>query len=168
MIRVASFRYVKPCVPIISHRRPPESIEELGENVLAQWRPDSSMICVVVRILPLNFRFVMQNRLTIVLIQTSKGHLIIYHIVVPTDIKTLYEQVDVPASSMKRESDELFLKELIPPLIFSLAFEVDIEGGVSDLVAIREELMIATTDGRDEVDQSRFRGSFDGISQRNQ
>ena len=54
MIRVPSFRYVKPCVPIISHRRPPESIEELGENVLAQWRPDSSMICVVVRILPLN------------------------------------------------------------------------------------------------------------------
>ena len=43
-----SFRYVKPCVPIISHRRPPESIEELGENTLAQWRPDSSMICVVV------------------------------------------------------------------------------------------------------------------------
>ena len=76
--------------------------------------------------------------------------------------------MDTPASSMKRESDELFLKELIPPLIFSLAFEVDIEGGVSDLVAIREELMIATTDGRDEVDQSRFRGSFDGISQRNQ
>ena len=69
---------------------------------------------------------------------------------VPTDIETLYEQVDTPASSMKRESDELFLKELIPPLIFSLAFEVDIEGGVSDLVAIREELMIATTDGRDE------------------
>ena len=47
------FRYVKPCVPIISHRRPPESIEELGENVLAQWRPDSSMICVVVRMLSL-------------------------------------------------------------------------------------------------------------------
>ena len=49
--RVPFFRYVKPCVPIISHRRPPESIEELGENVLAQWRPDSSMICVVVGIL---------------------------------------------------------------------------------------------------------------------
>ena len=44
---------MKPCVPIISHRRPPESIEELGENVLAQWRPDSSMICVVVRKLSL-------------------------------------------------------------------------------------------------------------------
>ncbi len=66
----------------------------------------------------------------------------------PTDIKTLYEQIDNPSSSLKRESDELFLKELIPPLIFSLAFEVEIEGGVADLVAIREELMIATLDGR--------------------
>ena len=49
---------------------------------------------------------------------------------------------------MRRESDELFVKELIPPLIFSLAFEVSIEGGISDLVAIREELMIATKNGK--------------------
>jgi hypothetical protein len=40
--------YVKPCVPIISHRRSPSSIQELGKNVLAHWRPDSSMIVVVV------------------------------------------------------------------------------------------------------------------------
>ena len=74
--------------------------------------------------------------------------MIIYHIVVPTDIKTLYEQHDAPTSSLKRESDELFMKELIPPLIFSLAFEVEVEGGIADLVAIREELMIATQHGR--------------------
>jgi hypothetical protein len=118
--------YVKPCVPIISHRRSPSSIQELGKNVLAHWRPDSSMIVVV----------------------TEKDHLIIYHLVVPTDIKTLYELVDPPTPSLRRESDELFVKELIPPLIFSLAFEVSIEGGVSDLVAIREELMIATKHGK--------------------
>ena len=41
--------YVKPCVPIISHRRSKNSVDELGKNVLAQWRPDSSMIVVVVR-----------------------------------------------------------------------------------------------------------------------
>ena len=117
--------YVKPCVPIISHRRSPSSIRELGRNVLASWRPDSSMIVVL----------------------TEKDHLIIYHLVVPTDIKTLYEIVDSPTPSLKRESDELFVKELIPPLIFSLAFEVSIEGGISDLVAIRDELMIATKNG---------------------
>ena len=58
--------------------------------------------------------------------QTAKGHLIIYHIVVPTDVKTLYEQVDPPAAHLKRESDELFMKELIPPLIFSLVREIKI------------------------------------------
>jgi len=116
--------YIKPCVPIISHRRPPDSLADIGRNVLVQWRPDSSMICVV----------------------TSRGHLVIYHIVVPTDVKTLYEQVD--GQHMRRESDELFMKECIPPLIFSMAFEVEIEGGVSDLAAIREELMVATKSGR--------------------
>ena len=118
--------YVKPCVPIISHRRSPESVNELGKNVMVQWRPDSSMLVVV----------------------TELGHLIIYHLVVPTDVKTLYELVDPPIPSLRRESDELFIKELIPPLIFSLAFEVEIEGGVADLVPIREELMIATKDGK--------------------
>ena len=43
--------YVKPCVPIISHRRSKTSVDELGKNVLAQWRPDSSMIVVVVSFL---------------------------------------------------------------------------------------------------------------------
>ena len=118
--------YVKPCVPIISHRRSPASVQELGKNVLVQWRPDSSMLVVV----------------------TERGHLIIYHLVVPTDVKTLYELIDPPIPSLRRESDELFIKELIPPLIFSLAFEVEIEGGVTDIVPIREELMIATKDGK--------------------
>jgi hypothetical protein len=40
--------YVKPCVPIISHRRSTSSVRQLGKNVLVQWRPDSSMLVVVV------------------------------------------------------------------------------------------------------------------------
>ena len=42
--------YVKPCVPIISHRRSTTSVKQLGKNVLVQWRPDSSMLVVVVRL----------------------------------------------------------------------------------------------------------------------
>ena len=38
--------YAKPCVPIISHRRSPQSVAELGDNLLVCWRPDSSMIAV--------------------------------------------------------------------------------------------------------------------------
>jgi hypothetical protein len=40
--------YVKPCVPIISHRRSTSSVDQLGKNVLVQWKPDSSMLVVVV------------------------------------------------------------------------------------------------------------------------
>ena len=42
--------YVKPCVPIISHRRSTSSVRQLGKNVLVQWRPDSSMLVVVVNL----------------------------------------------------------------------------------------------------------------------
>ena len=55
-----------------------------------------------------------------IVVATELGHLIIYHLVVPTDVKTLYELIDPPTPSLRRESDELFVKELIPPLIFSL------------------------------------------------
>jgi len=39
-------------------------------------------------------------------------------------VKTLYEQVDPPNPSLRRESAELYFKENVPPLIFSQAFEV--------------------------------------------
>ncbi|XP_040571895.1 LOW QUALITY PROTEIN: guanine nucleotide exchange factor subunit Rich [Lepeophtheirus salmonis] len=118
--------YIKPCVPIICHRRCENSLEELGNNVSVQWKPDSSMLIV----------------------STSKSHLIVYELVVPTNTKTLYELVESSYPTFKRESDELFIKENIPPLIFSKAYEFEIEGGISDVVAIREELMIATCDGK--------------------
>ncbi|CAB4066315.1 RIC1 [Lepeophtheirus salmonis] len=90
--------YIKPCVPIICHRRCENSLEELGNNVSVQWKPDSSMLIV----------------------STSKSHLIVYELVVPTNTKN--------------------------PL--RIAYEFEIEGGISDVVAIREELMIATCDGK--------------------
>jgi len=117
--------YAKPCVPIISHRRSPQSVSELGTNRLVCWRPDSSMIAVA----------------------TTGGHIIFYNLVVLTDLKSLYEQEDPDNQALKRESAELFFKENVPPLVFSQAFEVPIPGGITDLACIRDELMVATNDG---------------------
>jgi len=117
--------YAKPCVPIISHRRSPQSVLELGTNLLVCWRPDSSMIAVA----------------------TSGGHIIFYNLVVLTDLKSLYEQEDPTNQALKRESAELFFKENVPPLVFSQAFEVPIPGGITDMASIRDELMISTQDG---------------------
>ena len=52
--------------------------------------------------------------------QTEHGHLIIYHLALPVDVKTLYDLQDPPAPSLKRERDELYVREIIPPLFFSL------------------------------------------------
>lgn len=40
---------IQPCLPIVSHRRDPKNVEELGANALVQWRPDSSMLVIAVR-----------------------------------------------------------------------------------------------------------------------
>jgi len=117
--------YNKPCVPIISHRRCPSSIAELGENALLVWKPDSSMLAVA----------------------TTGGHVIFYNIVVFTEVKTLYDQQDPSNLALKRDSAELYFKENVPPLIFSQAFEISVPGGVTDIVTIRDELMVATKDG---------------------
>jgi len=117
--------YAKPCLPIISHRRSASSLNELGENILVQWRPDSSMVVVV----------------------TSRGHLIFYNLVVLTEVKTLYDQVDADNPSLRRESAELYFKDNVPPLVFSQAFEIAVPGGVTDLVCIRDELMVSTRTG---------------------
>jgi len=117
--------YNKPCVPIISHRRCPSSVSELGENKLIVWKPDSSMIAVA----------------------TASGHIIFYNIVVYTEVKSLYEQEDPSNPALRRESAELYFKENVPPLIFSQAFEICVPGGVTDIVTIRDELMISTNDG---------------------
>lgn len=117
--------FSRPCVPIVVHRRSEESINSLGTNKLLEWRPDSSMIVVA----------------------TNKNHLIFYSIVVDESRREVYEQKDSPNPSLKRESAELYTCESIPPLVFSMAFETEVSGGVTGLVCLRDELMVATRTG---------------------
>ena len=117
--------FAKPCVPIISHRRSNVSVSSIGENSLVVWRPDSSMLCVA----------------------TTTGHLVFYNLVVLTEISSLYTQQDSDNPALRRDSDELFFKENVPPLVFSQAYEVSVPGGVTDIACIRDELMVATEDG---------------------
>ena len=103
--------YAKPCLPIISHRRSQASIDLIGTNSLLVWRPDSSMLCVA----------------------TTSGHLVFYNLVVLTDISSLYTQSDSDNPALRRDSDELYFKENVPPLVFSQAFEISVPGGVTDI-----------------------------------
>ena len=56
-------------------------------------------------------------------------------------------QQDSDNPALRRDSDELFFKENVPPLVFSQAYEVSVPGGVTDIACIRDELMVATEDG---------------------
>ncbi|CAH1993437.1 unnamed protein product [Acanthoscelides obtectus] len=119
--------FCKPCVPIVYQKRTSKSIEKFGTNVLAEWKPDSSMIVVA----------------------TSEGHLLFYKLGVPSDHKGLYVQTDSPHANLRRDSAELFIKETIPPLKLTLSDEVMVwDGRISGMVCITmSELMIATTNG---------------------
>ncbi|XP_045104693.1 guanine nucleotide exchange factor subunit Rich-like isoform X1 [Portunus trituberculatus] len=117
--------FSRPCVPVVVHQRSEESISTIGTNQMLEWRHDSSMIVV----------------------GTNKNRLIFYSIVVDESRREVYEQRDPPNPTLKRESAELYSCEPIPPFMFSTAFEREVSGGVTGLVCLRDELMVATGSG---------------------
>ncbi|XP_065331674.1 guanine nucleotide exchange factor subunit Rich isoform X2 [Cloeon dipterum] len=131
-----SIWFCTPCLPIVTHRRDAHNVEQVGSNLLVQWRPDSSMLVVA----------------------TSKGHLLFYGLSVSSDFKGLYEQQDSPSPNLRRESAELYVKEVIPALMLTPDFAVDVSAGIASIVCIRDELMVSTTKGH--VLRYRWDGSM--------
>ena len=78
---------------------------------------------------------------------TKRGHLVLYNLVLLTEISSLYTQQDSDNPALKRDSDELYFKENVPPLVFSQAYEVVVPGGVTDAACIRNEVMVSTKNG---------------------
>ncbi|CAK9803891.1 Guanine nucleotide exchange factor subunit Rich [Anthophora plagiata] len=115
--------YCKPCVPIVFIRRTADSLKKHGDNILIQWRPDSSMLVIA----------------------TSDSYLLFYRLQdTSPEGRGLYEQRDSPVTSLRRDSAELFIKEVIPSLVLTFEKSAWIDGGISSLVCIRDELMVAT------------------------
>ncbi|RVE51421.1 hypothetical protein evm_003976 [Chilo suppressalis] len=116
--------YCKPSVPVVYHKRSPESIQRLGINVGVEWKPDSSMICI----------------------STSEGHLILYNVEGLSE-QTAYQQSDPPTASLRRDSAELFVKEVIPSLKIKLFQEVLVwDGQITRMCCISgTEILVCTT-----------------------
>ncbi|XP_031329698.1 guanine nucleotide exchange factor subunit Rich isoform X2 [Photinus pyralis] len=119
--------FCKPCVQIDFRRRTPQSIQDFGINVIVEWKPDSSMLVIV----------------------TSEGHLLFYNVSVNADQKGVYVLKDSPHANLRRDSAELFIKEVIPALSLTLNKEVSVwDGAISSIVCITmTELMVATSKG---------------------
>ncbi|XP_077293997.1 guanine nucleotide exchange factor subunit Rich [Arctopsyche grandis] len=119
--------FCKPCVPIVYHKRSDDSILRLGTNVNVEWKPDSSMLCIT----------------------TSEGHLILYNVEPVSGQTSAYQQSDPPSANLRRDSAELFVKEIIPPLQLVLNQEVLVwDGAITKLSCISgSEIMVCTTRG---------------------
>ncbi|XP_017769219.1 PREDICTED: guanine nucleotide exchange factor subunit Rich [Nicrophorus vespilloides] len=120
-----SIWFCKPCVPIVYHQRPKQSLEKFGTNVIVEWKPDSSKLVIA----------------------TSEGHLLFYTLNVIVDQKGLYIQTDSPHANLRRDSAELFIKEIIPPLHLTLSEEALLwDGAITSIACITmTEIMVATT-----------------------
>ncbi|CAH2089341.1 unnamed protein product [Euphydryas editha] len=116
--------FCKPTVPIVYHKRSAESLQRLGVNVCVEWKPDSSMICI----------------------STSEGHLILYNVEAQNE-QTAYQQCDPPTASLRRDSAELFVKEVIPSLKVTLFKEILVwDGQITRMCCISgTEILVCTT-----------------------
>ncbi|ODN03670.1 Guanine nucleotide exchange factor subunit Rich [Orchesella cincta] len=111
----------KPCLPVVCHQRSQSSVQKLGPNTCLVWKPDSTSIVVT----------------------TSGGYLLFFAL--GGGSVSLYEQKDPDNPKLRRESDELFLKEPIPAINLQLVQVVAVRGRViGGITQFRDELMVST------------------------
>ncbi|XP_053693851.1 guanine nucleotide exchange factor subunit Rich [Sabethes cyaneus] len=119
--------YTKPCVPIAAKIRDASCLEKHGHNTSVEWKPDSSMLLVV----------------------TASGTLFMYTLIVSDAPKGVYNQNDSPFSNLRRDSAELFLKEVIPSLRLTLTHQLSLYVPISCISCINvSQIMVATKNGR--------------------
>lgn len=117
--------YAKPLIPITFHVRDDESLEKYGTNHHVIWKPDSSKLAVI----------------------TSKGCLLFYEMVVDSNnTQGVFNQIDPPFANMKRDSAELFIKEVIPRMSVKEHFHVIMDSVVTFISCISLTDIMVTTD----------------------
>ncbi|XP_055854066.1 guanine nucleotide exchange factor subunit Rich [Episyrphus balteatus] len=115
--------YANPLIPITFHQRSEESIEQHGNNRLIVWKPDSSKLAVV----------------------TDYGHLLFYKIEVDGNNAGVLTQVDSPLSNLKRDSAELFIKEVIPRLYLKEICTIAMDSVITTFCCVSLAEIVVTT-----------------------
>lgn len=115
--------YANPLIPITFHQRTDECIEQHGHNRLIVWKPDSSKLAVV----------------------TDFGHLLFYKIEVDGNNAGVLSQVDSPLSTLKRDSAELFIKEVIPRLYLKEICTIAMDSVITTFCCVSLAEIVVTT-----------------------
>lgn len=117
--------YAKPLIPITFHVRNDESLEQFGTNRHVTWKPDSSKLAVI----------------------TSKGCLLFYQVEVDnSNTQGIFNQIDPPFNNLKRDSAELFIKEVIPRMTVKEHYHVTMDSLVTSITCISLADIMVTTD----------------------
>lgn len=115
--------YANPLVPIVYYQRSVESVVSYGENKFVIWKPDSRQLVVL----------------------TTGGVLILYQVDFDANGNGIFQQVDPPTHSLKRDSAELFIKENIPKLSLKEVCLIQLSSTVTTICCISlTELLVAT------------------------
>lgn len=115
--------YANPLVPIVYYQRSVESVVSYGENKFVIWKPDSRQLVVL----------------------TTGGVLILYQVDFDANGNGIFQQVDPPNHSLKRDSAELFIKENIPKLSLKEVCLIQLSSTVTTICCISlTELLVAT------------------------
>ncbi|XP_055330750.1 guanine nucleotide exchange factor subunit RIC1-like [Paramacrobiotus metropolitanus] len=114
---------LRPLVQLTAYRRSEMSIRNLGHNVSALWKPDSSAIVV----------------------QTVEMGLVFFEIDADMSDNGSYQLEDVKNS--KRVSDELYVKEMIPYISVALTASILVSGKITSLESLRDHVLVSTSDG---------------------
>lgn len=112
--------FAKPSVEIASHCRNHESLENLGYNDQAHWKPDSAIIVV----------------------KTTLNVLIFYRVAFKNDVELVYEQRDTSQSNASFSSHYE-----IPSLYLLMSFSTRVTPGITSFLAAEEEVVVATKSG---------------------
>lgn len=115
--------YANPLVPIVYYRRSAASVASCGENKSVTWKPDSRQLVVL----------------------TTRGVLFLYQVDFDDSGNGIFQQVDPPTYSLKRDSAELYIKENIPKLSLKEVCLIELSSTVSTICCISlTELLVAT------------------------
>ena len=118
-----SIWYGHPSLPLAQEKRTLKSLVEHGTNNIVEWRPDSSLVVVA----------------------TNKNVLLYYSII--WEEGESYEQLDSDSPVLRRHSSELYSKDKVPVVSIHPVTKLELLGGITSIVCLRDELMVSTQTG---------------------
>ncbi|XP_076071390.1 guanine nucleotide exchange factor subunit RIC1-like isoform X2 [Mytilus galloprovincialis] len=123
-----SIWYCKPPVQIVNYTQSQRDLDKFGAYTLAEWKPDSSMIAVM----------------------TSKHHVIFFKVDLDISVPNhhcLYVQQEGKLYNTKKDLNGIPDSDSVPAIKIGPCSQLDLEADITCCLCVREDLVIATSDG---------------------